>query len=315
MLQQTQVTTVIPYYRKFINRFPNIKRLAEAEIDDVLHLWTGLGYYARARNMHKAASMVRDDFNGRFPQSYNDVVSLPGIGRSTAGAILAFAYDQRHSILDGNVKRVLARLHAIDRWPGEKQTEQNLWTIAETYTPRQRVADYTQAIMDLGATVCVRGKPQCEDCPIQIDCLAYKQNEVTRYPVAKPRKVLPEKHIAMLVLQRNGDEVLLTRRPPTGIWGGLWSFPESDDLNVKEMPAWSKKNLGLNIKVRHPWPVVRHTFSHFHLHIYPVTAELVGNSTNVMEMADTVWYKLDHPDRRGLAAPVKRLLQQLRNET
>ena len=315
MLQQTQVATVIPYYREFIKQFSNIKRLAEADIDEVLHHWTGLGYYARAHNLHSAAKMVRNKHSGRFPQNLDEVVALPGIGRSTAGAILAIAFGQNQPILDGNVKRVLTRLHAIDRWPGEKQTEQKLWAIAGKYTPQKRVADYTQAIMDLGATICVRGNPRCGDCPVHSNCLAFKNGNPANYPVAKKRKALPEKHVTMLMLRRNDKEVLLTRRPPTGLWGGLWGFPESNDANTRSLPAWSKKTLGLNIKVKHHWPVVRHTFSHFHLNIQPVTAELVGKPAAVMEMADTVWYKLDHPDRRGFAAPVKRLLQQLRNET
>jgi len=315
MLQQTQVATVIPYYREFIKRFPSLKHLAEADNDDVLHHWTGLGYYARARNLHKTAQLIREQHGGRFPQNVDDVVALPGIGRSTAGAILALAFDQCHPILDGNVKRVLTRVHAIDRWPGEKQTEQKLWSIAEQLTPRKRVADYTQAIMDLGATVCVRGTPRCGDCPVHSGCIALKNGNVANYPVARARKALPEKHVAMLILRRSGKEVLLTRRPPSGLWGGLWGFPESDNTDPKSLPAWSKKALGLNIKLRQHWPVVRHTFSHFHLHIHPVTAELVGKPAAIMEMADTVWYKLDHPDRRGFAAPVKRLLQQLRNET
>jgi A/G-specific adenine glycosylase len=259
--------------------------------------------------------LIRDEHGGRFPQYFDGVVALPGIGRSTAGAILAFSFDQHHPILDGNVKRVLTRLHAIDRWPGEKQTEQKLWSIAEQYTPQKRVADYTQAIMDLGATICVRGKPRCDNCPMRPGCLAFKNGNPADFPVAKKRKALPEKHVTMLMVRRNGKEVLLTRRPPSGIWGGLWGFPESENTDTKQLLAWSKKTLGFRIKVRKRWPVVRHTFSHFHLHIHPVTAELVGKPAAVMEMADTVWYKLDHPGRRGFAAPVKRLLQQLRNET
>jgi len=315
MLQQTQVATVIPYYRRFIKRFPGIKRLAEADIDDVLHLWTGLGYYARGRNLHKAAGLIRSEHGGRFPQQFDDVIALPGIGRSTAGAILALAFGYRHPILDGNVKRVLTRLVAIDRWPGEKQTEQKLWTLAESFTPRQRVADYTQAIMDLGATVCVRGSPLCSHCPVRSGCLAFQHGNPAGFPLTKKRKALPEKHVTMLMVGRKEKEVLLVRRPPVGIWGGLWGFPESAHTNPAQLPAWSRKTLGLNIRTRQHWPVVRHSFSHFHLHIHPVTAELVGNSANVMEMADTVWYKLDLPDRRGLAAPVKRLLQQLRKES
>lgn len=315
MLQQTQVATVLPYYRVFTKRFPNIKRLAETDLDEVLHLWTGLGYYARARNLHKSAKIIRSEYSSRFPQCFDEIVALPGIGRSTAGAILALAYDQRYPILDGNVKRVFARLFAIDRWPGEKQTEQKLWSLAEQYLPQKRLADYTQAMMDLGATVCVRAKPRCEHCPMRSDCVAFNLGRPADFPVARKRKTLPEKHVTMLMVERNKKEVLLIRRPPVGIWGGLWGFPESKQTDPRLLPAWSKKTLGLTIKTQQHWPVVRHSFSHYHLFIHPVTAKLVGNSATVMELSDTVWYKLDHPDRRGLAAPVKRLLQQLRNET
>lgn len=315
MLQQTQVATVIPYYRAFIKSFPNIKRLADAGIDDVLHHWTGLGYYARARNLHKTAQQIRSKHGGRFPKSMDTVQSLPGIGRSTAAAILALAFNQRQPILDGNVKRVLTRFHAIDQWPGKRKTEELLWQMADHYTPIKRVAEYTQAIMDLGATVCVRGNPLCGNCPIQSACLAYQKGNPSDYPVTGKRKALPEKHVIMLMLRHNGKEVLLTRRPPVGIWGGLWGFPEFENTDAKHLPAWSKKTLGLNIKVQKRWPVVRHTFSHFHLLIQPVTARLVGTPPQIMENTDTIWYKLDHPDRRGFPAPVVRLLQQIRNET
>jgi A/G-specific adenine glycosylase len=315
MLQQTQVSTVIPYYRNFISRFPNLKQLADADIDEVLHYWTGLGYYARARNLHKAARLIRDQHGGRFPRSIEALENLPGIGRSTAGAVLAFAFDQRQPILDGNVKRVLTRLHAIRQSPAERDTEQQLWAIADDYTPRTRVADYTQAIMDLGATLCKRGQPQCAHCPFTRHCAAHAEGNPARYPVAKKRKALPEKKITMLLLKRNGSEVLLTRRPPSGIWGGLWSFPEREGHHTRDLPRWSRESLGLNIEIESALPVVRHSFSHFRLHIRPVTARLVGASDAIMEMPDTVWYKLEHPDTRGFAAPVNRLLQQMRNES
>jgi A/G-specific adenine glycosylase len=312
MLQQTQVSTVIPYYRRFLKRFANVKQLADAPIDDVLHHWTGLGYYARARNLHTAAQVIRDQHHGRFPKSLDALQALPGIGRSTAGAILAFAFEQRQPILDGNVKRVLSRLHAIDQWPGQRETEHHLWQLAEQYTPRTRVRDYTQAIMDLGATVCKRGQPRCELCPMTIGCAAYAEGDPARYPVAKQRKPLPEKQATMLLISRGDDEVLLQRRPPTGIWGGLWSFPERPGHDIDDLATWADKKLGLTIRIAQALPAVPHTFSHFRLHIQPVTAELVRETAAVMEQPDSVWYKLEHPDSRGLAAPVQRLLQQMR---
>ncbi len=314
MLQQTQVSTVIPYYRRFLKRFPNVKSLAETDLDEVLHYWTGLGYYARARNLHKAAKLIRNEHGGRFPKSIDDLQMLPGIGRSTAGAILAFAFDQRHPILDGNVKRVLSRLYAVKKWPGEREIEQQLWAIADDYTPQTRTADYTQAIMDFGATLCKRGQPECERCPLTKQCAGFAEGDPARYPVAKKRSPLPVKKITMLLLMKNGNEVLLTRRPPAGIWGGLWSFPERADHNTDDLSRWSQDTLGLDIQIETLLPTIKHTFSHFRLQIQPVTARLVGASDTIMEMPDAVWYKLEHPDTRGFAAPVCNLLQQLRNE-
>ena len=312
MLQQTQVSTVIPYYTRFLKRFANVRQLADAPIDDVLHHWTGLGYYARARNLHKAAQLIRDEHHGRFPKTLDALQALPGIGRSTAGAILAFAFDQRHPILDGNVKRVLTRLHAIDQWPGQRETEQQLWQLAEQYTPRSRVRDYTQAIMDLGATVCKRGQPQCAQCPMSKNCAALAEGDPARYPVTKQRKPLPEKTVTMLLITGDRHDVLLQRRPPSGIWGGLWSFPERPGHEVDGLVPWARQTLGLDIQLTQTLPLIPHTFSHFRLHIQPVTAEVVGEPPAIMEMPDSVWYKLELPDSRGLAAPVQRLLQQLR---
>jgi A/G-specific adenine glycosylase len=314
MLQQTQVATVIPYYTRFLNSFPNLKRLAQADLDDVLHHWTGLGYYARARNLHKAAQRIRDQHRGRFPKDIDALQALPGIGRSTAGAILAFAFDQQQPILDGNVKRVLTRLHAIDQWPGERDTEKQLWKIAERYTPAKRVADFTQAIMDLGATVCTRSKPQCQRCPLSDYCAAHAEGDPARYPGRKKREALRERQTTMVLVRHNGNQVLLQKRPPTGIWGGLWSFPERTGHDVRDLDRWARQSLGITIRVIRELPIVSHTFSHFRMHIQPVTAELVGNSDSIMEQPDTVWYKLDHPDKRGFAAPVNRLLQQMRKE-
>lgn len=310
MLQQTQVSTVIPYYERFLKRFPDIAALARARLDTVLHLWTGLGYYARARNLKRAAEQIEREHGGRFPREIEAVAELPGIGRSTAGAILAFSFGQRHPILDGNVKRVLARLHAIDMPVNARDTEKQLWQLADQYTPQTRVADYTQAIMDLGATVCRPRKPDCARCPLAAGCVAHASGEPERYPVRGARKALPTRATAMLMIRDARGHVLLVRRPPAGIWGGLWGFPECADAG--DARQYARVELGLDIRAEENWPVVRHGFSHFHLRITPVPARVAGPSDRLMENARTVWYNPKRPDRRGLAAPVKQLLQQLK---
>ena len=313
MLQQTQVSTVIPYYQRFVTRFPDIVSLAEAELDNVLHLWTGLGYYARARNLHKAAIRIMKAHSGRFPDQFDDVAALPGIGPSTAGAVLAFAYGQRHPILDGNVKRVLARFYAVAGWPGKTDVEKTLWQLAEQHTPYSRIQDYTQAIMDLGATVCRRGQPKCHTCPLTTGCQARIQGNIDQYPGKKPKKILPEKAVTMLIIRNQAGEVLMQRRPPVGIWGGLWSFPECA-AEPHDIPRWCQHTLGLSIATERPFERIRHTFSHFHLQITPIPARLLGElDSAVMEPTETVWYNVQRPDSRGFAAPVKNLLQQLRN--
>ena len=309
MLQQTQVTTVIPYFERFMARFPTVASLAEAKLDEVLHLWTGLGYYARARNLHKAAQIIHHDYDGQFPHAINEVTALPGIGRSTAGAILAQSLGQRHTILDGNVKRVLTRLHAIEGWPGKKAVEEQLWQLAEAYTPAARLADYSQAIMDLGATLCTRSKPRCTDCPVNGQCMALQQGQVSRYPSAKPKKALPVRQTRMLLLQNGRGHILLQQRPPSGIWGGLWSFPECPlDTDIQ---AWSEQSLGLSLTGIQQGPVLRHTFSHFHLDIHPVRASLKDHTDQVMEAPASVWYNSRQPDALGLPGPVKQLLDKL----
>lgn len=309
MLQQTQVNTVIPYFQRFMKRFPDIKTLAGAPLDDVLHHWTGLGYYARARNLHKAAQCITAEHNGLFPANLEAVVALPGIGRSTAGAILAFAHGQRHPILDGNVKRVLTRLHAIPGWPGERSVELQLWDKADFHTPYERAADYTQAIMDLGATVCRRGKPDCPACPLRRSCLARKTGRAHEYPHRRPRKTLPEKTVVMPMVL-NGDRVLLQQRPPSGIWGALWGFPECP--REVDMPSWCRQHLGLTVTAAAAWPTVRHSFSHYRLLIVPVPAQLKRAQDRVMECPRAVWYNLNGPDDRGFPAPVKKLMDKLR---
>ena len=307
MLQQTQVITVIPYYQRFMERFPQVNDLASAPIDEVLHLWTGLGYYARARNLHKAAQQVVRDHNGEFPTDPEQLEALPGIGRSTAGAIASISAGIRAPILDGNVKRVLARFAAVEGWSGTTSVQKELWRLADHYTPHARVGDYTQAMMDLGATLCTRSKPQCQHCPLASDCQALAQNRVNELPHPRPKKVLPEKQTLMLIVRR-GTEVLLQQRPPTGIWGGLWSFPETQDL--RDLPSGWRVNLD---RVK-PLAPLRHTFSHYHLDITPVLVDASDLHFNtLMEERASLWYNSARPTEIGLAAPVKRLLTSLSN--
>ncbi len=309
MLQQTQVTTVIPYFLRFIKQFPDLKTLAKAEIDEVLALWAGLGYYARARNLHRTAKIIAEEYHSQFPQTVDALQKLPGIGRSTAGAILALSSNIRAPILDGNVRRVLTRFHAIAGWPGISAITEQLWEIAEKYTPKQQVAEYTQAMMDLGATVCTRSQPKCDSCPLQSHCQAYASGAPTRYPISKPTKQLPVKTTHMLLLNNQQGEILLIKRPPVGIWGGLWSLPECP-LN-EDIENWCQKYLFCEINKLITWPSLRHTFSHFHLDIVPIVASISHWAPPLMESDNAVWYNLAQINAKGVAAPIKQLLTQL----
>ena len=312
MLQQTQVTTVIPYYERFMARFPTVSDLALAEQDEVLALWTGLGYYARARNLHAAARSIATDFAGAFPRTVDALQSLKGIGRSTAGAIAAMAFDVRAPILDGNVKRVLARYCAVDRWTGEREVEQRMWALAEVLTPRRRVADYTQAIMDLGATLCVRAHPECTRCPLADDCAAQADGRQHELPVPRPKKTKPERRTRMLIVQSPDGSVLLEKRPDAGIWGGLWCFPQLDDDGT-EAPHWLADRLAIapeGISEGDPWACVTHVFTHFKLQIQPLRLHLAIHPDNVREDGRDWFDPADVADL-GLAAPVKRLLDAL----
>lgn len=312
MLQQTQVATVLPYYQRFMARFPSIPTLAAAELDEVLRLWAGLGYYARARHLRQTAQLLCQQYDGEMPLDLALLQNLPGIGRSTAGAILALAAGQRQPILDGNVKRVLARFAAVEGWPGQSQTVATLWRLAEQYTPMERVADYTQAMMDLGALVCVPRRPCCAICPLAEGCVAHAQGCETAYPMPKPRRELPVRTTRMLLLRTATGEVLLERRPPVGIWGGLWSFPECPlEANVVD---WCQQRLDLTVTVKQSWATLRHSFSHFHLDITPVLATVLEPGRVVMEGGRLVWYNSRHSDDCGVAAPVKRLLATLASE-
>jgi A/G-specific adenine glycosylase len=309
MLQQTQVTTVIPYFSRFMERFPDVGSLAFAKEDEVLHLWTGLGYYNRARNLHRTAKSVMENFGGEFPASLDELQNLPGIGRSTAGAILSIAFEKRAAILDGNVKRVLTRFHGIREWPGEKNTLEKLWEFAERHTPQKRVADYTQAMMDLGATICVRGKPKCSDCPLQKNCRALQLNIEKEIPRSKPKKTIPTRETILLIVRKNKEWVFLEKRPPTGIWSSLWSLPELPiSTNEKEIKFFCSKQFGCEVEKFSFGEKFRHTFSHFHLDILPVEVFVTKVKNKIMEEGKQIWFDVTQPSSVGLPAPVKKLL-------
>lgn len=313
MLQQTQVATVIPYFERFMARFPDVETLADAELDTVLALWSGLGYYARARHLHRAASLIQDRHGGVMPRDLDALVALPGIGRSTAGAILALACGQGHAILDGNVKRLLARCQGIEGWPGQASVSARLWQVAESLTPRESCAEYTQAMMDLGALICTPRNPRCAICPLNAGCIAYREARQRELPSARPRKDLPVRKTLMMMARTPAGEVLLERRPPAGVWGGLWSFPQVADEN--ECRQWLLRNLDAEATELEYWGPLRHSFSHFHLDITPICVEVQYPANRVMEGARFVWYKESYPQQffpvRGFPAPVKRLLGTL----
>ncbi|WP_172201835.1 A/G-specific adenine glycosylase [Niveibacterium sp. COAC-50] len=305
MLQQTQVDTVIPYYQRFLARFPDLASLAAAPVDDVLALWSGLGYYARARNLHAAAQQIARMHGGRFPQSASAIAELPGIGRSTAAAIAAFCFGERAAILDGNVKRVLARHFGIEGFPGVRAVEQSMWALAESLLPAQGVDTYTQSLMDLGATVCTRNRPRCADCPVAGSCVARQQGRQAELPTPRPTRVVPERQSRVLIA-RNDGAVLLQKRPPHGIWGGLYALPEIPDELDAEAHALT---LGLRANgVATPLPPLRHAFTHFRLTLEPQLIDVSGEG-----IRDPAWrWAAPHEwDSLGLPTPVRRLLDSL----
>lgn len=311
MLQQTQVTTVIPYYERFMQRFPSLQALAEAPEDDVLSHWSGLGYYARARNLHKCAQLAVKQFAGDLPHDMDELITLPGIGRSTAGAILSLSLDQPHPILDGNVKRVLARYFAVDGWPGKTDVLNRLWCLSEAVTPDVSTAEFNQAMMDLGATLCTRTRPACERCPLAVDCRGLAIGDPVRFPGKKLKKETPVKSTTMLALSNSEGAMLLERRPPSGIWGGLWSLPEVDD--VKAIDGWL---LAAGLKATElPYSVARfrHTFSHYHLDIDVQALNVAVSDAAVLEARDRVWYNSGQLPG-GVAAPVTKILNKLVGE-
>lgn len=307
MLQQTQVAAVIAYYQKFMQRFPDIARLASAEQDEVLQHWSGLGYYSRARNLHHAAQIITEEYDGCFPSDFEDIQKLPGIGRSTAAAIASFAFDTPQPILDGNVKRVFARHFLVEGWPGLPKVEKQLWRLAEELMPERGMVAYTQGLMDLGATLCTRSRPRCDDCPLQLTCVAYAENKVKALPNSKPRKTIPERSITMLLLLQ-GDEVLLEKRPPSGIWGGLWSLPEM--ASNEDAQTMARERYGLETEALTTLPVLTHTFTHFRLHITPQPLRITGH---LNEARQALVMLLNREDAIGAAlpTPIRKILTEL----
>jgi A/G-specific adenine glycosylase len=306
MLQQTQVGTVIPFYERFMRRFPTVAALAAAELDDVLAHWAGLGYYARARNLWRAARIVVDEHGGELPTTFDALHALPGIGRSTAGAILAQAHGQRWPILDGNVKRVLARYHAVAGWPGLPAVANELWRHAEAHTPDERVADYTQAIMDLGATLCARSRPACTVCPLTDDCAAARDGTQALYPAPRPKRERAQRHVAVLVVRAPDGRVLLERRPARGIWGGLYSLPE---LSAEDSPRdWCARKLGVAVAAERVLEIIEHAFTHFDLDLEPRLLELDVEPSTIMDRDDWHWCKPGAKLEVGVPAPVAALL-------
>jgi A/G-specific adenine glycosylase len=307
MLQQTQVATVIPYYNRFFSRYPDVASLAAAPLDEVLRLWSGLGYYSRARNLHAAAQEVATTHGGRFPKQFEEVAALPGIGRSTAAAICVFAYGARQAILDGNVKRVLARYRGVQGYPGEKKVADLLWREAERLLPRRGIEAYTQGLMDLGATVCTRSKPHCAGCPVHGDCVALRRGRVAKLPGSRPPKRIPHKSTVMLVLTRAG-EVLLEKRPPAGIWGGMWCLPEAP--RKSDIEAACLKRFGAHVTEIGELEKVAHGFTHFKLDIHPLRVKVSALVPGAAEPG-LVWLPFEAARGAAIPAPVRKILALL----
>ncbi len=307
MLQQTQVATVIPYFERFLARFPSLHLLASAHEDEVLALWSGLGYYSRARNLHAAARIVAESHDGQFPDSLNDIAQLPGVGRSTAAAVAALAFGQRCAILDGNVKRVLARHGGISGWAGDKKIEATLWQLAEARLPATSIEAYTQGMMDLGALICSRSQPACHSCPISADCIAHTQHRTAELPTPRPKKVLPEKQIQMLLLVDRG-EIFLEKRPTRGIWGGLWSLPELD-FNADPV-THCLEHFGIDTLEQQPWAQLAHSFTHFKLEIQ---ATWLRPAARPPIRPGQIWLSKQGALDAALPAPIRKLILKTEN--
>lgn len=306
MLQQTQVTTVIPYFERFTARFPDTRTLAMADLDDVLALWAGLGYYARARHLHRAAQSLVQQYEGQFPANLDALASLPGIGRSTAGAILSLGMGLRAPILDGNLKRILSRYSGLEGWPGDPRIERELWLISDRYTPIERVAAYNQAMMDLGAMVCVKRDPDCSGCPVRRGCLGLRFGLVDAIPSPKPRQALPTRRCLMLILKNANGEIYLEKRPPVGLWGGLRSFPEFADEG--KLKSWCAERRIDGSRLEH-LPQRRHTFTHFHLDFVPILLCTEPAEFSVVEETGHGWFSPEAAS--GVPTPIRRLLMEI----
>jgi A/G-specific adenine glycosylase len=307
MLQQTQVATVVPYYRRFLERFPDVCALAAADEDEVLRLWSGLGYYSRARHLHRAARLVCERHGGRFPGTLAQMAALPGVGRSTAAAVLVFSRGAREAILDGNVKRVLARCFAIAGYPGDKRVADALWRRAEALLPARGIETYTQALMDLGAGVCTRARPRCGECPLAAHCRARAEGRIAELPGRRPRRALPLRSTVMLVLQRAG-EVMLEKRPAPGVWGGLWCFPEA--APGEDVAALCAARYGLRAEALAPLPPVEHGFTHFRLTILPQPLRVTA-ATPAAPAPGRVWLAPEDARTAAVPVPVRRILDRL----
>lgn len=308
MLQQTQVDTVIPYYQRFLARFPDIGTLAAAPVEDVMALWSGLGYYARARNLHRAAQLIANEHGGAFPRSATAIAELPGVGRSTAAAIAAFAFAERAAILDGNVKRVLCRIFGVEGFPGERAVEQRLWALAESLLPEREIGRYIQAQMDLGATLCTRGRPACTRCPFHDDCVARRDGRITALPAARPKKVVPRRSARCAVIVRDGA-VLLERRPPSGIWGGLLALPEIP-TDTADIPAWVALRCGLATGAAQALAPLTHAFTHFVLELQPVLLH-ASTAQGLADDGALSWLPLAGRADAALPTPIRRILDDL----
>jgi A/G-specific adenine glycosylase len=306
MLQQTQVATVIPYYQRFVASFPTIAVLAAASEEQVLAHWSGLGYYARGRNLHRAAQIIVEKYHGEFPRQFEQIVELPGIGQSTAAAICALAFHECRAILDGNVKRVLARYCGIDGSPSEKAVETQLWQQAEALLPQREIASYIQAQMDLGATLCTRSKPKCGECPVRSDCVALQSGRVSELPTPRARKAVPERHATFLLLM-HGNDILLEKRPGSGIWGGLWCPPQFDDEAAAK--DWFVQN-GMTASDGEKLATFTHTFTHFKLHIVPLKIQLARKPLHAAQPG-SVWLDVEEALRAAIPTPVRSLLKEL----
>jgi len=311
MLQQTQVRTVIDYFERVVAALPSLRALADAPLDDVLALWSGLGYYARARNLHAAAKLCVERHGGELPRDLDALTALPGIGRSTAAAILSQAWGDRHAILDGNVKRVLARFHGIDGWPGLPAVEKQLWTLAQGHLPTgasaARMADYTQAQMDLGATLCTRADPACVLCPLQDDCVARVEGRTVTLPASNPSQVSPQKYAHVLWLEDDAGRVLLQRRPPRGIWASLWTLPQADDATA--MREWFDVHATGDLDAAGSLPPIDHAFSHFRLRLHPLRVAGIALRPRVGDNDDLRWVDRAQLASLGLPAPIRKLLE------